>query len=150
MAKRERRGDEVMAEINITPFTDVVLVLLIIFMIATPLIVKSGVKVDVPKAETTKSEEAKFLTISIDAHENVYLDDRKVNVDDLRRLVESRIQRQPGVVVRVNGDKGIKYSVLVKVLDATRGAGAARYLLVAEKLKPVLNGGMVRGQAATE
>jgi biopolymer transport protein TolR len=146
MARREKRGDEVMAEINITPFTDVVLVLLIIFMIATPFIIKSGIKVNVPAAQNSRHEEEQFLTISIDAHENVFLDDKKVSVDDLRRLVESRVQKQPGVVVRVNGDKSIKYDMVVKVLDATRGAGAARYLLVAEKqnsekLKPDFGSG---------
>lgn len=141
MARRIKHGDEVMAEINITPFTDVVLVLLIIFMIATPLIVKSAVKVNVPKVQTSQPAEEKFLTISIDAHENIFLDDKKVSVDDLRRLVEARVRQQPGIVVRVNGDKSIKYDIVVKVIDATRGAGAARYLLVAEKLKPVIGGG---------
>jgi len=136
MTRRQKRDNELMAEINITPFTDVVLVLLIIFMIATPLIVKTGIKVNVPQAQTSKSEEENFFTISIDAHENVFLDDKKVSVDDLRRLVETRVQQQPGVVVRINGDKSITYSILAKVVDATRGAGAARYLLVAEKPKP--------------
>jgi biopolymer transport protein ExbD len=136
MARRKKRDNELMAEINITPFTDVVLVLLIIFMIATPLIVKTGIKVNVPQAQTSKSEEENFFTISIDAHENVFLDDKKVSIDNLRRLVEARVQQQPGVVVRINGDKSITYSILANVLDATRGAGAARYLLVAEKPKP--------------
>ena len=136
MARRPRRDKELMAEINITPFTDVVLVLLIIFMIATPLIVKTGVKVNLPQAQTSKSEEENFFTISIDAHENIFLDDKKVSLNDLRRLVEARVQQQPGVVVRINGDKSITYSILAEVVDTTRGAGAARYLLIAEKPKP--------------
>ena len=140
MAKRRQSSHDIIADINITPFTDVVLVLLIIFMIATPLIVRSGVKVNLPKAQTSKSEEDNFLTISIDAHENVFLDDKKISVDDLRRLVESRVQQQPGVIVRVNGDKNIKYDIVVKILEATRNAGAARYLLVAEKSKPGFRG----------
>ena len=136
MTRRPRRDKELMAEINITPFTDVVLVLLIIFMIATPLIVKTGVKVNLPQAQTSKSEEENFFTISIDARENIFLDDKKVSLNDLRRLVEARVQQQPGVVVRINGDKRITYSILAEVVDATRGAGAARYLLVAEKPNP--------------
>lgn len=141
MMRRRRSDSSVMAEINITPFTDVVLVLLIIFMVATPIIVGSGIKVHPPKAQTSKPEEGTFVTVSVDAGENVYLDSAKVSVDDLPRLVHARIEQQPGLVVKINGDKSIKYSMVVRVLDAARQAGAARYLLVAERMKPDAGGG---------
>jgi biopolymer transport protein ExbD len=130
-----------MAEINITPFTDVVLVLLIIFMIAMPIIVGSGIKIRPPKAQTGKTEEAKFVTVSIDVRENVYLDSAKVTVEDLPRLVQARVERQPELVVKINGDKNIKYNKVIQVLDAARGAGAVRYMLVTERPKPGADGG---------
>jgi biopolymer transport protein TolR len=139
--RRKRSDSGVMAEINITPFTDVVLVLLIIFMVATPIIVGSGIKVRPPKAQTSKPEGGTFVTVSIDVKENVYLDSARVSVDDLPRLVQARIEQQPGLVVKVNGDKSVKYSMVVQVLDAVRRAGAVRYLLVAERMKPDVGGG---------
>jgi biopolymer transport protein ExbD len=138
---RRRPYNGMMAEINITPFTDVVLVLLIIFMIAMPIIVGSGIMIRPPKAQTGKTEEAKFVTVSIDVRENVYLDSAKVTVEDLPRLVQARVERQPELVVKINGDKNIKYNKVIQVLDAARGAGAARYMLVTERPKPGEDGG---------
>ena len=135
LEKQEKHNGGVMAEINITPFTDVVLVLLIIFMIATPIIVGSGIKVQLPRAETGKPEQERFITISIDALENVYLDGKKISVEDLGSLVNELIQRRPGLMVKVNGDRSVKYGTVIKVLDAARSAGALRYMLVAERLK---------------
>jgi biopolymer transport protein ExbD len=135
LKKEAQHNGGMMAEINITPFTDVVLVLLIIFMIATPIIVGSGIKVQLPQAETGKTEQEAFITVSIDVDENVYLENKKVSVADLGPLVNEQIQRRPGLIVKVNGDRGVKYGAIVKVLDAARGAGAGRYMLVAERLQ---------------
>ncbi|MGV8073392.1 MAG: ExbD/TolR family protein [Syntrophobacteraceae bacterium] len=132
--RHEKHNGGVMAEINITPFTDVVLVLLIIFMIATPIIVGSGIKVQLPQAETGKTEQEGFITVSIDALDNVYLDNKKVPVEDLSSLVNEVIRRRPGLMVKVNGDRSVKYGTIVKVLDAARTAGAIRYMLVSERL----------------
>jgi biopolymer transport protein TolR len=132
MARRKKHGEDVIADINITPFTDVVLVLLIIFMIATPLIVGGGIKVEPPKAETAKPEEEKFVAVSIDAKGDVFLDGKYISIDGLYRVLQADAQ-QRGMMVKINGDKRIKYEVVLKVLDATRKAGVLRYLLVAEK-----------------
>jgi biopolymer transport protein ExbD len=149
MTRREKPV-EFMGEINITPFADVVLVLLIIFMITTPMIIKSGIQVKAPKAQTSQPEQGKFCTISIDAQENVFWDEKKVPLGDLRRLVEPRVQLNPGVVVKINGDKSIKYNIVMKILDATRAAGAAQYVLVAERMKPGMIRGMRNGKEETE
>jgi biopolymer transport protein ExbD len=135
LEKQDQHPDGVMAEINITPFTDVVLVLLIIFMIATPIIVGSGIRVQLPRAETGKAEQETFLTVSIDAQENLYLEDKKISVEDLTSLVTEQIQRRPGLMVKVNGDRTVKYGAIVKVLDAVRSAGVEKYLLAADRLR---------------
>jgi biopolymer transport protein ExbD len=136
MAKKNRRAShEMLSDINITPFTDVVLVLLIIFMVATPIIVKGTIKVDIPKAQTSRSEKDKSLTVTIDAQEKIFLDDKQVSLEDLRNLVKKRVLQQPGVVVMVNGDKSIKCETFTKVIEATRAAGVAQYLLAAEKIR---------------
>ena len=148
--KRRKKADDIMAEINITPFTDVVLVMLIIFMIITPVIIKKGINVNVPKANTSRPEQNKFCTISIDAQGSVFFDEKKVSVGELRGLVEPRVKINPEVVVKINGDKSIKYDVVMKIMDAARAAGAARYMLVAKRTKPVINKGITDGKEKTE
>ena len=132
--KRERRNNgNLMADINITPFTDVVLVLLIIFMLAAPLIAGGGIKVDLPAALTAKSEEELCTNVTIHADGSIFLNDRKVACADLERLLADQVRRNPGLMVKVNGDRKIGYDKIVEVLDATRAAGALRYVLNTEK-----------------
>lgn len=135
MARRKINDNHMLGEINITPFTDVVLVLLIIFMVTTPVIVGNTVKVNLPKAKTTKYEEQKYLTVTIDAQEDFYMEGKKISVDELRRIAALKVQEQPGIMIKVKGDKDIRYKALVKVLDAVRSAGISRYMLAAEKIK---------------
>ena len=81
--KRRMRKSKLMAEINITPFTDVVLVLLIIFMIATPFIYQSSMRVQLPQA--SKSEEtSRDIIITINAQGDIFLEDAKVDLDTLK------------------------------------------------------------------
>ncbi len=135
MTRREKHGTDIVAEINITPFTDVVLVLLIIFMIATPIIVGSGIKVQVPKALTSKPEEEKFLIVSIDAKEAIYLNDKKITVDDLTKTIQDSTRKGFKVMLKINGDKSIKYRTVIDVIGAARDAGVVRYQLVTERMK---------------
>lgn len=135
MARRKINDNHMLAEINITPFTDVVLVLLIIFMVATPVIVGNTVKVNLPKAETSQYEGQQYLTITIDAREDIYLEGKKISVAELRQVAALKVKQQPGIMIKVKGDKTIRYKALVKVLDAVRSAGISRYILAAEKTR---------------
>ena len=135
LKKRERRNNNVMADINITPFTDVVLVLLIIFMLAAPLIAGGGIKVDLPKALTAKAEEELCMNVTVHADRGVFLNDKGVSLSDLERLLADRVRQNPTLMIKVSGDRKVKYEEIVKVFEATRAAGAVRYVLNAEKEK---------------
>jgi biopolymer transport protein ExbD len=111
-----------MAEINITPFTDVVLVLLIIFMIATPFIYQSSMKVQLPKA--SKSEEtSRDIIITINAHGEVFLDDAKVDLETLKYKLMAMMRSRPDTSVIVNGDKNVKYDSVIQVMDVLTRSG---------------------------
>ncbi len=111
-----------MAEINITPFTDVVLVLLIIFMIATPFIYQSSMKVQLPKA--SKSEEAsRDIIITISARGDVFLDNAKVNLDTLKHRLLAAMRSKPDTAVIVNGDKNVRYDSVIQVMDVLTRTG---------------------------
>ena len=111
-----------MAEINITPFTDVVLVLLIIFMIATPFIYQSSVKVQLPKA--SKSEESsRDIMININAQGEVFLDDTKLDLETLKYRLTARVKSKPDASVIINGDKNVRYDAVIQVMDILTQSG---------------------------
>jgi len=111
-----------MAEINITPFTDVVLVLLIIFMIATPFIYQSSMKVQLPKA--SKSEEtSRDIIININAQGDVFLEDAKVNLDTLKLKLMAKMRSKPDTSVIINGDKNVRYDSVIQVMDVLTQSG---------------------------
>jgi biopolymer transport protein ExbD len=111
-----------MVEINITPFTDVVLVLLIIFMIATPFIYQSSMKVQLPQA--SKSEEtSRDVIININAQGQVFMEDTKVDLESLKYKLTAMVRSKPDTSVIINGDKNVKYDSVVQVMDVLTRSG---------------------------
>jgi biopolymer transport protein TolR len=111
-----------MSEINITPFTDVVLVLLIIFMIATPFIYQSSMKVQLPKA--SKSEEtSRDIIININAQGDVFLEDAKVDLGTLKYKLMAMVRSKPDASVIINGDKNVRYDSVIQVMDVLTQSG---------------------------
>ena len=120
--KRKNRRSRLMAEINITPFTDVVLVLLIIFMIATPFIYQSSMKVQLPQA--SKSEEtSRDIIININAQGEVFLEDKRLDLDTLKYRLTAMVRSKPDVSVIINGDKNVKYDSVIQVMDVLTRSG---------------------------
>ena len=111
-----------MAEINITPFTDVVLVLLIIFMIATPFIYQSSMKIQLPKASKS-AETSRDIIITINARGDIFLDDEKVDLNGLKYKLRTMIKDKPDVSVIINGDKNVKYDSVIQVMDVLTQSG---------------------------
>jgi biopolymer transport protein TolR len=120
--KRRRRKSSVMAEINITPFTDVVLVLLIIFMIATPFIYQSSMTVELPQASIPEGK-TQDIVITINAQGNVYLDDIKLDLETLEKRITEMLENEPNLTIIINGDKNVRYDSVIQVMDVLRRSG---------------------------
>jgi biopolymer transport protein TolR len=120
--KKRMRKSNLMAEINITPFTDVVLVLLIIFMIATPFLYESGIKVQLPQGSTSE-EMSQDIIITVDAQGNVFLEDAKLDLETLRVRMMAMVRDKADTFVIVNGDRNAKYDSVIQVLDILTQAG---------------------------
>ncbi len=111
-----------MAEINITPFTDVVLVLLIIFMIATPFIYQSSMNVQLPQA--SKSEETtRDMIVTINSRGEVFLDNSKMDLNTLKVKLAAAVRSKPNASVIINGDKNVRYDSVIQVMDILTRAG---------------------------
>jgi biopolymer transport protein ExbD len=133
MAKRRQSSHDVIADINITPFTDVVLVLLIIFMIATPLLIQAGIKVDLPvtKKQTGSTEKQEvFITISISADDSISLDGQQYPIEKIKPILEQLMKINPNSIVAIGGEPDASYDTVVHVVDIARAAGVTKYVLV--------------------
>jgi biopolymer transport protein TolR len=119
---RQAKCQKLIAEINITPFTDVILVLLIIFMIATPFIYQSSTKVQLPKASASQ-ETSQDVVVVINARGEVFIDDAKVGLDSLKYKLSRKVREKPGLSVIVNGDKNARYDFVIGVLDILNQLG---------------------------
>jgi len=119
---RRAKKPKIMAEINITPFTDVVLVLLIIFMIATPFIYQSSMNVQLPQA--SKSEEtSRDMIVTINPRGEIFLDNSKVDLGTLKTKLSAAVRRKPNASVIINGDKNVRYDSVIQVMDVLTQAG---------------------------
>ena len=121
---KRKRKKELMSEINIIPFTDVVLVILIIFMITTPMLVQSSIKVNLPEtALNSPREAAKTIEISIKDNGEIYLNDARMkDVVALRDALSKLPVANSPVVVK--GDRTVNYGVVAQVLGTAQKLGA--------------------------
>ena len=120
--RRRTKTPQLMAEINITPFTDVVLVLLIIFMIATPFIYQSSMKVQLPQA-TKSAETSRDVIIIINAEGEVFFNDARIDLDTLKYKLKAMTENNPDLSVIINGDKNARYDAVIQVMDVLTQSG---------------------------
>ena len=133
-----RRGRRTpMAEINVTPMVDVMLVLLIIFMVAAPLMTV-GVPVDLPRTNATPlNQEQEPLTITVDKDGKIFLQETEVPLEglvpQLQAILRNQPQGQPERRIFVRGDRAISYDRVMEVMGTVSAAGFPRVALLAEQ-----------------
>lgn len=132
MPQLSKSTQSTLSEINMVPFIDVVLVLLIIFMITAP-ILQSGIEVDVPKTSTIKEMNEVRLVISIDKNQLVYIGDSPVNINRLGAQVKAQLKK-PQDSVFLRADETIPFGVFAKVVDTLRVAGINNISIVTQPL----------------
>lgn len=123
-----------MAEINITPFTDVILVLLIIFMITTPMLMQPGIKINLPKTQTTDHEDSKNIEVVISKDGYVYMEGKQIHESNVDATIKNLISRYPDRPVVIKGDKDVKYDYVMRFMDKAKKAGAIRFALAVDNV----------------
>ncbi|MDR5865770.1 protein TolR [Halomonas koreensis] len=127
-----------MNEINVVPFIDVMLVLLVIFMITAPMLTQ-GVQVDLPQVTSEPIDESDTrdpIIVSVDREGQIFVtlggDDTAVALDELGQRVAILLERQPGTPVLVRGDRNAAYGQIVTLMSTLQGAGVANVGLISE------------------
>jgi biopolymer transport protein TolR len=122
-----------LAEINVTPLVDVMLVLLIIFMVTAPLMT-SGVPVDLPKTDAQPiNTDSEPVTVSINAQGAIYLQDQQVELTDLVSKLQAVAQNNPDRRIFVRGDKDLAYGRIMEVMGTITQGGFTKVALLAEQ-----------------
>ncbi len=121
-----------MSDINVTPMVDVMLVLLIVFMVAAPLLTV-GVPVDLPKSQAPAINENKEpLVVTVDAEGQLFVQEMKLDTDALVAKLQAITDNNPDAVIYVRGDKAINYGRVMEVMGLIASAGFTKVSLVAE------------------
>lgn len=138
---RRRRGSRgaLMSEINVTPFVDVVLVLLIVFMVAAPMMTV-GVALDLPQTAAGEMETPRTpITVSVTPDGAIYVDDETVTADQLVASVEALAESTEDRIY-VRGDATANYGMVMEVMGALSSAGYSRIGLITEQASPAQTG----------
>ena len=130
--RKKGSGSGIMAEINITPLTDVFLVLLIIFMVTSVAMVQSGAQIDLPQVQETKSE-PRQIVITVTPQKDIFVNNMPTNLEGLEALLQPLIKAQGDVPVILEGDKEVILGEAVKILSTAQRAGAKQIAIAAEK-----------------
>jgi biopolymer transport protein ExbD/biopolymer transport protein TolR len=134
MPQVQREIGTSLSEINMVPFIDVVLVLLIIFMITAP-ILQSGIDVDVPKTKTVVEMTQVRMVVTIDRAQRVYLNDKPINIANLGPQIKSQAKnKNASQAVYVRCDTTVPFGVWATVLDALRQSGITDVSVVTQPL----------------
>ena len=128
-----RQAGTTLSEINMVPFIDVVLVLLIIFMITAP-ILQSGIDVDVPKTKTVKELTEARMVVTIDRGQRVYLNDKPVNIHEIGQQVVAQSHDPKTQAVYLRCDESVPFGSWATVVDALRQAGIQNISVVTQPL----------------
>ena len=126
-----RRQHRAIAEINVTPFVDVMLVLLIVFMVTAPMLT-AGVAVDLPRSDAAaiSTEDNKPLEVSLKTNGNIYVGETEVTIERLPILLKTITESNPDRRIYVRADQGLDYGSVMNVLGTLNKAGLKKVALI--------------------
>jgi biopolymer transport protein TolR len=128
------RTQTALADINITPLVDVVLVLLIIFMVTAP-ILQSGIEVNVPKTRTVKEITEERTVITINKDQRVFLGNDAININQIAATLRQKIRDPRGQSVFIRADENVPFGAFATVMDAVKQSGITNVSIVTQPLE---------------
>jgi biopolymer transport protein ExbD len=129
---KNRSRSNIFAEINITPLTDIFLVLLIIFMVTSAAMVESGAKISLPEVDSTLPQ-PREITITVTPANEIYVNSNLTAYDDLETVLHGLVSARPDIPVVLEGDREVLLGQAVKILSVAQKAGATQIAIAAER-----------------
>ena len=129
---KRRARSPIMADINITPLTDIFLVLLIIFMVTSAAMVESGAKISLPEVDSTSSQ-PREITITVTPNHDIFVNSTQTAYEDLEGTLHGLVSARPDIPVVLEGDREVLFGDAVKILSIAQKAGATQIAIAAER-----------------
>ncbi len=133
MAFKQDSSDDMMAEINVVPLVDVILVVLIIFMVTAPMIMKPSINVNLPKAASGEATTPSKLNITISTDGKLNLDGQAVDDQTVQTKALEEVKKNPDIQAIIAADKDVPHGRVVSVLDLVKGAGVKKFAISIDK-----------------
>ena len=128
-------SDSIIAEINMTPLIDIMLVLLIIFMVTSSISLESGLDIDLPKSQISSgSKEGSAVLVSLDRHGSISVQGKEVGMDGLKAAITQAIADEKSSLVVFEGDRDSNLGKTIQIMDIAKSAGADKFAIATEKV----------------
>jgi biopolymer transport protein ExbD len=129
--RKRRKGHIVSPEVNVIPLIDISLMLLVVFMVTTPML-QNNIKIDLPHGQAKEAKEQKQeLVVYIDKHEKLFFNDELLNHDQLIDRMKKRVATSSDKTVFVKADRGINYGKVIELVDQIKCVGGVKYVALA-------------------
>ncbi len=133
MAARIGGDDEPISEINVVPLVDIILVVLIIFMVTAPMIMKPSINVNLPQASSGEDTTPSQLSISITTDGQVLLNGQAADETAIRAQAESEVQKNPDVQAIIAADREVPHGKVIGILDVIKSSGVKKFAISIDK-----------------
>jgi biopolymer transport protein ExbD len=131
---KKRGRSPIMADINITPLTDIFLVLLIIFMVSSAAMIESGAKISLPEVDNTTAQ-PREITVTVTSADEIYVNNQPTSMDQIEGVLRGLVSGSPDVPVVLEGDREVLFGEAVKILSLAQKAGASQVAIAAQRSK---------------
>lgn len=133
MGSKISDSDEAIADINVVPLVDIVLVVLIIFMVTAPMFIKPTINVNLPKAASGDQTIPSKLNLAITADGKINMNGQFVEPDFVRKTAAEEVQKNPDVQAIISADKDVPHGKVVELLDIVKGVGVKKFAISIDK-----------------
>ncbi len=133
MASKAGSSQDTISEINVVPLVDIILVVLIIFMVTAPALIKPSVAINLPEASSGDETTPSLLNIAITAEGSVSINNQTVNEEEARVLAHQEVERNPEVQAVIIADRDLAYGQIIRVLDWVKSSGVKNFAVTTDK-----------------